>query len=242
MIFDGAHFRAFVYGDGAMTQDPTGQSAVEYVPRGRHPSAARADKIERSTMSNKEATTTVAGMAAQEALSPPTYLARPGRVQGFWRNRLFARVRHHLTWMRRLSPLLTRAHAAIIQLSGGRIRRSFVFTGGMPILVITTTGRRSGQRRSTPLGYLEYGDAFAVLASNAGSDRTPAWWLNLQADPRAEILADGTRRAVRARQADAAEDEALWKTFAGLNPGFDEYRRLTERPIPVVILEPSDPG
>ena len=141
--------------------------------------------------------------------------------------------------MRRLSPLLTHAHAAIIQLSGGRIRRSFVFTSGIPILVITTTGRRSGQRRSTPLGYLEYGDAFAVLASNAGSDRTPAWWLNLQADPRAEILADGTRRAVRARQADAAEDEALWKTFAGLNPGFDEYRRLTERPIPVVILEPS---
>jgi F420H(2)-dependent quinone reductase len=97
--------------------------------------------------------------------------AKLGPVERFWRNRLFARIRHHLTWMRRSSPALTRLHAAAIRLSGGRIRRSFVFTGGMPILVLTTVGRRSGRSRSTPVGYLKHGNGFAVLASNAGSDR-----------------------------------------------------------------------
>jgi F420H(2)-dependent quinone reductase len=92
-----------------------------------------------------------------------------GPVERFWRNRLFARIRHRLTRLRRLSPAFTRAHGALIRLSGGRIRRSFLFTGGMPVLVLTTTGRKSGQRRSTPVGYLKYGDAFAVLASNAAS-------------------------------------------------------------------------
>jgi deazaflavin-dependent oxidoreductase (nitroreductase family) len=168
--------------------------------------------------------------------------AELGPLERFWRNRLFARIRHRLTWMRRSSPLLTRAHAAAIRLSGGRIRRSFIFTGGLPVLVLTTVGRKSGQRRSTPVGYLSHGDGFAVLASNAGSDRSPAWWLNLQADPSAEILADRARLAVRARRADPAEEKALWERFAALNPGFDEYRNLTERRIPVVVLEPQHRG
>jgi deazaflavin-dependent oxidoreductase (nitroreductase family) len=156
----------------------------------------------------------------------------------FWRNRLFARVRHQLTWFRRSSGFLTRAHATLIRWTGGRIRRSFVFTGGMPILVLTTVGRKTGKRRSTPLAFLSWGDAFAVLASNAGSDRIPAWWLNLLAEPAAEILADRTHYKVTARRADPQEDEAIWNTVASLNPGFDEYRRLTERRIPVVLLEP----
>jgi deazaflavin-dependent oxidoreductase (nitroreductase family) len=161
-----------------------------------------------------------------------------GPFERFWRNRLFARIRHYLTWMRRASPLLTRAHASAIRLSGGRIQRSFIFTGGMPILVLTTVGRKSGQTRSTPVGYLRHGDGYAVLASNAGSERSPAWWLNLQAQPRAEVLADRARFAVTARRADAAEEASLWQEFAARNPGFDEYRKLTERPIPVVVLEP----
>lgn len=167
-----------------------------------------------------------------ESLSP---------IERFWRNRLFARVRNRLTWMRRVSPALTRAHAAAIRLSGGRIRRSFLFTGGMPILVITTVGRKSGQSRSTPVGFIRHGQAFAVLASNAGNDRPPAWWLNLQAEPRAEILADRTRYVVRGRRASPEEEVALWKEFATQNPGFDEYRSLTERRIPVAILEPQTP-
>jgi deazaflavin-dependent oxidoreductase (nitroreductase family) len=168
--------------------------------------------------------------------------ARLGPVERFWRNRLFARIRHHLTWMRRSSPALTRLHAAAIRLSGGRIRRSFLFTGGMPILVLTTVGRKSGRSRSTPVGYLRQGNGFAVLASNAGSDRSPAWWLNLQADPKAEVLAERTQCAVIARRASTAEEASLWAEFARRNPGFDEYRNLTERHIPVVLLEPHTEG
>jgi hypothetical protein len=94
---------------------------------------------------------------------------RPPSRQRFWRSRRFARTRHRLLWLRRTSPRLTRAHAELIRLSGGRIRRSFLFTGGLPLLVITTVGRNTGQKRSTPLGYVRHGQAFAVIASNAGS-------------------------------------------------------------------------
>jgi deazaflavin-dependent oxidoreductase (nitroreductase family) len=105
------------------------------------------------------------------------------------------------------------------------------------LLVLTTVGRRSGKRRSTPIGYLRLGDGYAVIASNAGSDRVPAWWLNLQAYPDAEVLAERSRHAVRARRATSAEEDLVWAEFARLNPGFHEYRSLTRRRIPVVILE-----
>jgi deazaflavin-dependent oxidoreductase (nitroreductase family) len=120
-----------------------------------------------------------------------------------------------------------------------RIRRSFLFTGGLPLLVVTTVGRRTGQRRSTPLGYTRSGDAFAVIASNAGSDRVPAWWLNLQADPHADILVNRTQHHVIARPATPTEDNDVWEELARLNPGYDEYRNLTDRRIPVVLLEPA---
>jgi F420H(2)-dependent quinone reductase len=110
--------------------------------------------------------------------------------------------------------------------------------GGLPLLVITTVGRKTGQKRSTPLGYVRHAQAFAVIASNAGSNRVPAWWLNLQTDPHAEILVNRTSHNVIARPATPTEDDILWAQFARLNPGYDEYRQLTERRIPVIILEP----
>jgi F420H(2)-dependent quinone reductase len=172
--------------------------------------------------------------------SVPISELRPS--ERFWRNRRLARLRHRLLWLRRSSPFLTRAHARLIRWTGGRIRRSFIFTGGMPLLVLTTVGRKSGKHRSTPLGYLPFGNGFAVIASNAGSDRVPAWWLNLQAHPDAEVLADRTRHAVRGRVATASEDDTVWAEFARLNPGFDEYRNLTQRRIPVVVLERNPSG
>jgi deazaflavin-dependent oxidoreductase (nitroreductase family) len=109
----------------------------------------------------------------------------------------------------------------------------------MPVLVLTTTGRKSGKQRSIPLGYLRVGDSFAVLASNAGNDRTPAWWLNLQAKPNAHVLAERTHYAVKARAANPTEDQVIWREFKRLNPGFDEYRNLTQRRLPVILLEPQ---
>ncbi|HKH04182.1 MAG TPA: nitroreductase/quinone reductase family protein [Acidimicrobiales bacterium] len=177
------------------------------------------------------------GPARRPTASAPT--GPLGPVARFWRNRTFARTRHRLLRMRRTSSAVTRLHGRLIRLSGGRVQRSLLFTGGMPVLVLTTTGRRSGRSRSVPVGFLRHGRGFAVLASNAGSDRPPAWWLNLQADPAATVLADRRRTAVLARQTTESEDRELWSTFARLNPGFDEYRRLTTRRIPVVVLEPT---
>jgi F420H(2)-dependent quinone reductase len=92
--------------------------------------------------------------------------------------------------MRRSSPLLTRAHAAAIRLSGGRVRRCFLFTGGMPSLVLG--GAQVGQEPLDSGGLPPPRGRLCGAGPNAGSDRSPAWWLNLQADPNAEILADRT--------------------------------------------------
>ena len=105
------------------------------------------------------------------------------------------------------------------------------------MLVLTTTGRRSGQPRSTPLGFLEDASGWAVLAANGGNPRPPAWWLNLQANPEAEVMVGGRRHPVRGRRAGPDEEARLWSAFAEQNPAFEEYRKLTDRDIPVVLLE-----
>jgi F420H(2)-dependent quinone reductase len=152
------------------------------------------------------------------------------------------RVRNRLGRSGRLATAATRLHARLIKRSGGRIRRSFLFMGGMPVLVLTTTGRKSGKPRSTPLGYLREGDAFAVMASNAGADAPPSWWLNLQSDPDAEVTVDGRTQPVRGRRAPTEVERRLWERYAESNPALGEYRNLTEREIPVVLLEPRDLG
>ena len=158
------------------------------------------------------------------------------RLERIFRSVLSGRIRNRLAGA---APLASRPHAWLIRRGGGRIRRSHLFTGGMPVLVLTTTGRKSGKRRATPLGYLRDGERFAVLAANAGNDRPPAWWLNLQAHPRAQVEVDGRRVTVTGRRASEEEDARLWREFAAANPAFGEYRNLTTRRIPVVILEPE---
>ena len=99
-----------------------------------------------------------------------------------------------------IATRVTRLHATVLKLSGGRLKRSFLFAGGQPVLALTTTGRKSGQKRSTVIACLVAGDDFVVIPSNAG--RTGAgWWLNLQADPRAEVEFQGDKSVSRARKA-----------------------------------------
>jgi F420H(2)-dependent quinone reductase len=109
---------------------------------------------------------------------------------------------------------------------------------GMPVLLLTTTGRRSGERRTVPLTYFEDGDALLVVGSKGGSPRHPAWYLNLVADPGAEIQVGGERRHVRARAATAAEAERLWPMVLARAPVYGKYRAKTTREIPLVLLEP----
>jgi deazaflavin-dependent oxidoreductase (nitroreductase family) len=148
-----------------------------------------------------------------------------------------ARLRHLLTRLRPLSVGWTRLHVRLLRASKGRLRFGFLFAGNVPILALTTKGRKSGEQRSSVVGYLSHGDGYAVVASNAGSDRTPAWWLNLQADPDCEIDVDGERVSARARLAEAGEREELWRRFAAANESYEHYRGYTQRELPVVVLD-----
>jgi deazaflavin-dependent oxidoreductase (nitroreductase family) len=149
----------------------------------------------------------------------------------------FSRIRNWLTNVRWLSVRWTRVHAWIVRRTKGRLRFGFLFGGDMPVLALTTTGRKSGEQRSSVVAYLPHGDAYAVVASNAGSDRTPAWWLNLQADPNGQVDAEGNRERVRARVAGGEEREALWRRFSAANQSYERYRGYTERELPVVVLD-----
>nr|MDQ3726467.1 nitroreductase family deazaflavin-dependent oxidoreductase [Actinomycetota bacterium] len=127
----------------------------------------------------------------------------------------------------------TAAHTAIYR-RFGLARR----IGDTSILLLTTTGRRSGQLRTVPVMYVP-GEAPILVASNGGSPSHPAWYLNLLADPRASIDLDGERREVIARTVTGPEREPLWRRAVGIYPAYATYQRRTERELPVVVLEPT---
>ena len=108
---------------------------------------------------------------------------------------------------------------------------------GVTTLLLTTTGRRSGQARTTPLIYGRDGDRYVVVASRGGAPQHPAWYENLAARPEVTVQVMADRFKARARTASAAERPALWKTMAAIWPPYDEYQARTTREIPVVVLE-----
>jgi deazaflavin-dependent oxidoreductase (nitroreductase family) len=109
---------------------------------------------------------------------------------------------------------------------------------GVPTLLLTTRGRRSGRLRRTPLIYGRDGDAYVVVASKGGSPRHPAWYLNLSAEPEVTIQVGSDVMPARASTAEGARREELWSTMTGIWPAYDPYQDRTRRRIPVVILEP----
>jgi F420H(2)-dependent quinone reductase len=127
------------------------------------------------------------------------------------------------------------AHNTLYRVTGGR------FGGrvqGMQVLLLTTKGRRSGKRRTSPLLFLREGEAMVVVASNGGSSYTPAWWLNLQTNPDAEVEIGRRRTPVTGRRASADERATLWPELTSRYSGYAQYVTRTDREIPVVILEP----
>jgi deazaflavin-dependent oxidoreductase (nitroreductase family) len=108
---------------------------------------------------------------------------------------------------------------------------------GVTTLLLTTTGRRSGQPRTTPLIYGRDGDRYLVVASRGGAPQHPAWYENLAARPEVTIQVMADRFPARARTASPTERPALWKRMAAIWPPYDEYQARTAREIPVVILE-----
>jgi deazaflavin-dependent oxidoreductase (nitroreductase family) len=108
---------------------------------------------------------------------------------------------------------------------------------GVPTLLLTTRGRRSGEPRTTPLIYGRAGERYLVVASRGGAPTHPDWYQNLAADPEVEVQVVADRFKARARTASAAEKPALWKAMTSIWPPYDEYQARTTREIPVVILE-----
>jgi deazaflavin-dependent oxidoreductase (nitroreductase family) len=108
---------------------------------------------------------------------------------------------------------------------------------GVYTLILTTTGRRSGQPRPTPLIYGTHDGDYLVVASKGGSDEPPAWYRNLSENSDVEVQVVGDRFRARARTAGADEKPALWRTMAEIWPAYDEYQQRTDRDIPVVVLE-----
>ena len=136
-------------------------------------------------------------------------------------------------------PVLRRlmgGHTFIYQASGGRIGHRF--PGAPPMLLLEHVGTKSGERRTSPLAYVDDGADVVLVASKGGYPKHPAWFHNLKANPDAKVQIGRERRAVHARVATDAERERLWPMAVATYSGYAEYQERTERQIPLVVLEP----
>lgn len=113
---------------------------------------------------------------------------------------------------------------------------------GLKVLLLTTTGRKSGKERTTPLGYFEDGDATIIIASNAGSERNPGWFFNLKSSPKVMIEIKNRRMEAVAEPANPEERTRLWARLIELSPSYDKYQKRISREIPMVILRPVEQG
>jgi deazaflavin-dependent oxidoreductase (nitroreductase family) len=128
-------------------------------------------------------------------------------------------------------------HRLCYKLTGGAIGGG---SAGMPILLLTTTGRKTGRPRTTPLLYVTDGENIVVVASNGGRPRHPHWWLNLVDNPEAEVQVRNEKRRVKAEEAIGEERERLWRLVVGMFHEYEEFQRATMRKIPVVVLRPRE--
>jgi len=137
---------------------------------------------------------------------------------------------------RLLFRAFVKVHVAVYRASGGRLGGRL--GKGVPVLLLTTTGRKTGKRRTTPLLYVEEGDGYVVVASVGGAPSHPAWYLNLRSNP-AAMQVGGRKLAVTAETAGLEERARLWLRLRQMWPQYDDYQAKTRREIPVVILAPS---
>lgn len=127
------------------------------------------------------------------------------------------------------------SHEFWYRVSGGALGGKI---GGVPCLLLTTTGRKSGRQRTTPLMYLRDGQDVVIVASYGGSPQHPSWYRNLVANPEAEVLIGREHRSVVTRTAEDDERARLWPRLVEMYKSYADYQTKTERKIPVVILEP----
>ena len=128
-----------------------------------------------------------------------------------------------------------KANVPLYRLTRGRLGGK---VGKAPVLLLTSTGRRSGQQRTAPVLFMNDGANVIVIGSNAGNTNEPGWSYNLKANPEAAVEIRGERRTVRARVAEGEERERLWKAMNAEYEGFEDYEAKTSRDIALFVLEP----
>ncbi len=131
----------------------------------------------------------------------------------------------------------TRLHASVYRATDGRLAGRMMKS---PVLLLFTTGRRTGKERATPLLYLEDAGSFVIAASNGGTSGHPAWWLNLEANPEARVVVGNRRLRVRVEEAEGEEKQRLWGRLVEMYRPYEDYQRKTDRGIPVGVLRPVD--
>jgi F420H(2)-dependent quinone reductase len=142
--------------------------------------------------------------------------------------------------MQLLAKAILWLHVSLYRLTNGRIGGRFV--AGSPILLLTTTGRRTGKRRTRPLAYVRDDDRYVLCASNGGSPAHPGWYHNLAAIGRAEIQVGPDHLTIGTRTADPAERRRLFPRFVQMYQGYGAYEDKTSRQIPLVLLTPERPN
>jgi deazaflavin-dependent oxidoreductase (nitroreductase family) len=136
-------------------------------------------------------------------------------------------------------PLLRRAmgsHTAVYRASHGLIGHRF--PGAPPMLLLDHVGAKSAKRRTSPLAYGRDGENLILVASKGGYPKNPAWFHNLRANPDTTVQVGSRSLNVHARVAEGEERTRLWSLMVGVYPGYEGYRKRTEREIPLVVLEP----
>lgn len=135
-----------------------------------------------------------------------------------------------IKWMSRITSILYKR-------TNGRIGGTFL--NGSPVALLTTTGRKTGEPRTSPLLYLREGDRVVLAASRAGSEKTPMWYLNLKANPAVTVQIKGEVLALRARDASDRERAEYWPKLVAMYSSFEDYQSWTDRVIPIVICDPA---
>ena len=156
--------------------------------------------------------------------APP---AAPGGLDSKWTVSI-------IKWMSRANVTAYRATGGRI---GGKWRVGSAFPWGIPVCLLTTTGRRTGQPRTLPLLFLEDGDRVVLVASQGGLPKHPLWFRNIQANPEVTVQIRSRVRTMKARVATTEERAVYWPKLVALYPDFDKYQSWTDRTIPVVVCD-----
>ena len=141
------------------------------------------------------------------------------------------------TAQRLIGKGMTGTHAAIYRASGGKVAgRMF----NSPVLLLITTGRKTGKERTSPLLYLEDGENLVVVGSVGGAPKHPAWYWNLKANPEARVQIKDRTLRVSAEEAKDEEKRRLWRLVVEMYPPYEDYQQRTQREIPVFVLRPTE--